>query len=107
MDDTAVWTIQKYIDDYLFEPRSNWPRHYLDQRSYSRWAAYEIQNRIMEEISRLPTHITGRDPVSPIDIILEFISDMDYYHGLSDNKKSNLIFSIAIDTAKNILYLFL
>lgn len=107
MDETAVLTIQKYIDDYLLEPRSNGPRRYLDQRSYSRWAAYEIQNRIIDEVSRLPPHITGRDLVSPIDVILEFISDMDYYHSLSDNKQSNLIFSIAIETAKNILYLFL
>lgn len=107
MNESAISVIQEYIDKHLFEPGSNWPESYFDERSYSRWAAYEIQGRIYEEILRLPPHMTGREPKSPIDIILEFINDMENYSCFRDDEKPNLIFSIAKDSAKDILYLFL
>lgn len=107
MNESAILAIQKYMDEYLIEPGSNWPKYYFNQRSYSRWAAYEVQKRIIDEALRLPPHITGREPRTPVDIIWGFISEMDNFSGISDNVHSQLIFSIAKDTAVDILYLFL
>lgn len=106
MNEKAISIIQKYVDKNLFKPRSNWSKYYFKERSYSRWAAYEIQERIIEEILRLPTHITGREQKISIEIIKEFINEMDYYNEINSNRNSSFIFSVAKDTAKEILYLF-
>jgi len=72
----------------------NWPLCYFNQRSYSRWAANEILELVMD------------NPFStPIDIIEEFIIKMDYFSCI--DLSTSLIFSIAKDTAEDILYLFL
>ncbi len=105
--DKAISVIQEYIDKCLFEPQTNWSKYYIWERSYSRWAAYEIQGRIIEEAFRLPVHITGREQQTPIEIIEEFINDMDNYSCFRDDKKPNPIFSIAKNAAEDILYLFL
>lgn len=107
MNEASISVIQKYIDECLFEPRLKWPKYYFTERSYSRWAAYEIQERIIEEALRLPPHITGREPRSLVDIIKAFISEMDDLSETSDNKRFQLIFLIARDTAEDILCLFL
>jgi hypothetical protein len=105
MNEAAIYVIQKYIDVRLGLPLSSWPKYCFEERSYSRWAAYEIQERIMEEMLRLPSHITERESRSPIDVILEFMDSMDSCS--EDYKKTAFIFSIAKDTAEDILGLFL
>jgi hypothetical protein len=103
MDETAVSEIQEYIDTYLFEPKQNWPEHCFVERSYSRWAAYFIKERIMEESLRLPAYLTGREHNTSVDIVLEFMDDMDYYLCSGSSKRSSLIFSTARRTAEDIL----
>jgi len=108
-NEAAVSVLQYYIDEYLFEPKSNWPKDRFGGRSYSRWAAYELQGHIIEESLRLPPHltITGREQKTPIEIIEEFISEMDYFSEMNGNIRSQFIFSVAKETAKEILDLFL
>lgn len=108
-NEAAVSILQYYIDEHFFEPRSNWPKDYFRGRSYSRWAAYELQGRIIEESLRLPPHltITGREQKTPIEIVEEFISEMDYFSEINDNRSSQFMFSIARETARRILDLFL
>lgn len=111
-NEAAVSVLQYYIDEHLFEPRSNWPKDFFRGRSYSRWAAYELQGRIIEESLRLPPHltITCREQKTPIEIIVEFISEMDYFLEMSEmngNRRSQFIFSVAKETAKEIIDLFL
>lgn len=91
MNEVAVSVIQEYIDEHLFRPSSNWPEYYIRERSYSRWAAYELKNRNLT-----------RDK-TPIDIIKEFINEMDQFEEINNK----FIFSVARSTAKEILYLFL
>lgn len=91
MNEVAVSVIQEYIDEHLFEPASNWPKYYFQERSYSRWAAYEIKNR----------NITKNE--TPVDIINDFINEMNQFEELNNK----FIFSVARDAAKQILYLFL
>lgn len=108
-NEAAVSALQYYIDEFLFEPRSNWPKDYFLKRSYSRWAAYELQGRIIEESLLLPPHltITGREQKTSTEIIEEFISEMDYFSEINDNRSSQFMFSIARETARGILDLFL
>lgn len=105
MDKTALVIIQKYVDECLFEPRSNWPTHIFNERSCSRWAAQEIMDRIIHEDDRIPAHISYFEPRAPQTIVEDFIDEMDYYVETSKHKQIQLIFSFARDAAKDILQL--
>lgn len=96
MNKLAVSVIQEYIDKYLFEPRSNWPTYEFNVRSYSRWAANEIIERIQNDSDR-----------SPVSIISEFIREVDLYSEKTPTNQSQLIFSVAKETAIDIILLFL
>lgn len=107
MYEVAISTIQEYIDEYLFEPRPNWPEDEFILRSCSRWAAEELIKRITDETAILPNHISGCNKKSPYRIIEGFIDEMDYFAVTTDNKKHRVIFSNARDTAIDIILLFL
>lgn len=106
-DAVILQTIQDYIDEYLPAPQANWSKCEFDICCHARWAAYEIVERIIEEASKLPPHITGQESKSHIEIIEEFMMEMDYYSEVSENKHSRLIFSIAKSIASEILALFI
>lgn len=107
MNEAAVSVIREYIEKCLFEPNFNWPKYEFDLRSYSRWAANEILERVIEETLRPPPNISGYETKSPINIIKEFIEEMDDFYEVSDSKRIQYICSIAREAAKDILYLFL
>ena len=94
MYEAVILILQGYITEHLFEPGSNWPKFYFDERSYSRWAANEIIERVKE-------HKT----TPPIVIIEEFILELDNYSCI--NPKNEELFSFARDAAEDILGLFL
>ena len=96
MNELAVSVIQEYIDKYLFEPRSNWPKYEFNVRSYSRWAANEIIERIQNDSDR-----------SPVNIISEFIREVDLCSEKTPTNQSQLIFAVAKETAIDIILLFL
>lgn len=100
----AIQKIQNYIDNRL--PVISWPKCEFEVSTYSRWAAYEIMERIIDEASLLPPHITGREPKSYVQIIEEFIETLDRMFDISDTVQSQFMFSIAKDTARDILLLF-
>ena len=109
MCDMAISIINEYINEHLSEVDSKCPNDYFEDRSYSRWAAYEIMGRLDDEAQRLPSHITGlwREPIPPIDIIAGFIDDMEVYIYDGCSKQHERIFSIAKDVADEIMLLFL
>lgn len=94
MNEAVVETIKDYIDKYLFDPGSRWPSEEFEERSYARWSAYEILNRISDR------------PFDPADITIEGflieVSAHDYVYG--DSKQSRL-FQVAKDTAEEIMWL--
>ena len=96
MYEAAIAELEYYMDTYLFPPGTNWPEYYFKERSYSRWAASEILQRLKE----------GGN-LTPIEIVEEFIDEMDDFSCLNDRRESKLIFSIARDAGKDILCLFL
>lgn len=96
MNELAVSVIQEYIDEYLFEPRSNWCKYEFNVRSYSRWAANEIIERIRNDSER-----------SPVNIISEFIREVDLCCEKTPTNQAQLIFEVAKETATDIVLLFL
>lgn len=108
MYDRAIKTIREYIDKNLPELDSIYPKYEFDTRSYARWAANEILERlIMEDASSLPCYITGEEPRSVLEIINEFIAEVDYYFYISTDVRSQEMFNIAVNTANYIKHLFL
>lgn len=96
MNEEAAQAITDYIEEYLFEPDANWPKSWFNQRTYSRWAANEILELIID------------NPLtSPMIIIDEFLIKMSYYSCMSENQNISIIFSTAVDTAEDILCLVL
>lgn len=93
-NETAVRLIMNYIQDSLFEPQACWPKYYFEHRAYSRWAASEILELIMDR------------PLTPPDeVVYEFILKMVIYSEVTESKEKRFIFSTAMDTAEDILNL--
>lgn len=91
-NEAATRLIITYIEECLFEPKASWCKHEFEKRSYSRWAANEILEGVMDH------------PMSPADIIIEeFILKMSLYSCVAEDSKVSFIFSIARDTAEDIL----
>lgn len=93
MNEQAILIVKNYIKR-LKRPNSSKKILYFEQLSYSRWAADEILRCFMNQNTR-----------SPVDIIEEFISKMDMYSCVNGN--ASFMFSVAHDTAEDILDVFL
>lgn len=107
MYDIAITSIQRYMDEHLFEPGYNWPSDEFIKRSYSRWIADEIIDRIIFESNKLPQHISGLERLTPLEIINEMVDDLDYCSGKSYYGRFQNIFNVAKETAIDISMLFL
>lgn len=99
----VVLVIQKYYDEYLFLPKNTWPKEEFLVRSTSRWAVNELLSRITYSAIRLPSYITGRENITPDVIIKNFIEETDYYAHMANSISSAFMFTVARDTAKDIL----
>lgn len=91
--EAAVSIILEYIKEHLSIESSH--NQNFDIRSYERWAAFEICERIMDH--------PFTDPITTIeDFYLEIIP-----YGFNDsyNESNNFIFQIAVETAEKILLL--
>lgn len=96
--------ISKYIDDRFYLPNLRFPREYFIKQSYSRWAGNEILQRIFLETEKPPTHITGVFPKTPLEIVQEFIEDMEFCICSRTNHDHDYIFKIAKTAAEEIMY---
>lgn len=109
MDDKLsrdILNLEDYIDTYLFAPSIEWWKDAFDVQVYSRWTAYEILERMILEESKLPQHISGVEIRSSVDIIDEFIDEVEYFYEVSHNDNQRFIFHVAVSTAASILALF-
>lgn len=96
MNDEAIQKILNYKENSLFEPGSCWPKDKIQERAYARCAADEILLSVMDH------------PFTDPDTIIEnFIIKMEYFLHISDDATSNFIFTIAENTAEDILGLIL
>lgn len=95
MNELAIRKIIECLEENLFEPKYSWPEKAFEDRSYARWAAYEIWERLMD-----------RPNESPDLIISEFMLQMILYENITEDPKKARIFSVAKETAEDILTLF-
>lgn len=107
MEDRDLRLVKKYLDEYLFEPKQVNDIETFEVQSYSRWAAGEIFGRMAEELFKPPPCITGIPSRDPIDIIEEFSFDMESYSERSDDERCKRMFTIARETADDILYFYI
>ena len=94
MHDLAIRLITRYIEEALFEPCAGWSPDMFERRSYARWAAFELIERIMDNPFDTPNFIVG-----------DFILDMIACQCIADGRETALIFAIAVDTAEEILHI--
>lgn len=94
MKELSVKIISDYIEDCLFEPRSNWPVEIFEERAVERWAAFEILKRVKNSFRR------------PDIVIEEFLLEVHGYYNISENPKNEKSFSIACEVAEEIGRLF-
>ena len=83
------------MDEYLVSPGNNWSDKHFEEASYSRWAAEEIVQLLLD-----------RPLDSPDEVIFSFILKMALYAQVAKTYKKRRIFSISEDTAEDILHLF-
>lgn len=88
-------TIHNYIDKNLFTPALDWPEYEFRRRSYGRWAANEILNRITE-----------MSETDPFFVILYFRYQMDVLSTVREDSDAEFIFVTARNTADEIISLF-
>lgn len=102
----ALAVVRRYSDEKLPVATNARPKsHVFDERSYSRWAADEILERIMEEELKLPYHISGLEQRVPIEIVKEYIDELYMAWESTTNKKRKYMYSTAMHTAEEILSL--
>lgn len=87
--------IYNYINEHLFAPDAAWSEHEFERRSYARWAACEIMDRVMRS-----------EESEPFFIILYFMYQVDKLSELREDSDAEFIFKIARETAEEILELF-
>lgn len=99
----AIDVIIDYLDFYLgiLPGERHNPR-----KSYRRWAVITILDRMMKETMKNPEYLDGEERESPIDIICEFIYDMEYLCEEATHAEGMLIFMEAQEEGMRILDLF-
>ena len=93
-NDTAIYALIEFLYE-TGEPEVCWPQHWFEEVSFTRWAAGEL----MEAIMNHPT-------VPAIDTIEEFAIKMTAYKAASDGTNAEKIFRYAADFAWETLDIF-
>lgn len=107
MDDRDVTILSNYIHKIYPEEYVCFSSYEFDKRSHSKWAATEILELMCKEANKLPSYISGRETATPLDVIEDFLIDMNYYAEICDDSKMQFMFNTARDEAKKILQLYL
>lgn len=91
----AAEKLMAYIDEHFIEPHSTWNEEIFEELVYSRWAAEQILQLLMDR------------PFESPEVVVEcFLLKMVLYSWSSKSEKQARIYSIAEDAAEEILYLF-
>lgn len=88
----AIRMIRQAIDECLFEPGYHWSPDMFEERSYARWAAFEILERLMDQ------------PFDDPEVVVsKFMYKMGVLASEERDPKRVHLFMIARDTAHDIL----
>lgn len=94
-NEVVAYMISECLEENLFQPNKNWPETIFEDRSYARWAATELAERLMD-----------RPYENPDMIVEEFMLRMSLLASVTEDPVKRRVFSIARDTAEDILTLF-
>lgn len=89
---SIVSKIMMYFNDYLFPPKYGWNFYYARERSYERWAAGYIIDKVLEN-----------DDMSGIKVIQEIELYFKEAAQTTTCKEQRYLFEVAYETAKDIL----
>lgn len=106
MNERDIIILENYAATHLAEPNLEWANDAFDVCVYSRWAVNEILERMMDETTKLPEFISGIPRKSTVQIITEYIYEMEGAYREVNNVEQKMIFFIAASTARSILSLF-
>lgn len=101
--DRDVRLVQDYISKSVPEPSVRDSDEMFDLHAYSFVAAEEVLSRVIKEAMKLPAYLTGRYDPDVLDIVDDFVEEMDHYAHSSDSEDAKRIFSIARDEGKCIM----
>lgn len=99
MNDTAIKIVSDFIDKNLTDPQIYWAPGMFLQRSYERWAAYEIINKLLDK--------PFDPPLETIEAFMYESSIRSTFYEALDNEDKAYMFSIAAYISETILRLFL
>ena len=91
----AAEKLMAYIEECYCEPPSTWCSGLFEEMTYSRWAALEIVELLMDR---------PLDP--PEDVVSDFLLRVALYSQVAKTPIQQRVFSIAEDTAEDILQFF-
>lgn len=96
MNELEITMILEYIEEHLPELENTFDKNKFKERSYSRWVAYEIVQRLSDF------------PFDPPEVIIEsFIIELLGYSHMCQNDKAANMFTAMISAADDILCLVL
>lgn len=108
MYDAELSKIRHYVDS-LPVPNSSMNEIEFQKTSIARWAAGEIETRIVGEIqfteAFYPDVCDDYVPQGPEEIVCWYIFDMEYLMNIRKTPGANMIFEIAHSTACDILHM--
>jgi hypothetical protein len=107
MDDRDVTILSNYIRETYPDEYDYVSEYNFDKRAYSKGAAIQILERMIYEVMKPPEYITGKESNSPMDVIEEYLIEVNYYAEICDDSRTRFIFTTARDEAKNIMCLYL
>lgn len=88
MNERALMTIMKYLDDYDEPPGLDWPQQEIEEVTFTKWALEEILNLVWDH------------PWTPASETIEaFAVKLECYSLLTDREQQARIFSIAAKAA--------
>lgn len=99
MDVVAEDLIKRYIDTNLYLSPCFLRKEWFEERSYARWASYEILCLVSERVTyRIPSDATTTYEEDVFDVLDGFIFKMEQYLTIKHTQP----FQVALDTAKGI-----
>jgi hypothetical protein len=95
MGEESALVVIDYMEKYLKVPSTTWPVLLFNHRSYSRWAATEIIELLMDNPFE-----------SEITLVESFMMKMERLERVNPWTSRRFIFAIAKDAAEDILHIF-
>ena len=102
MDEKDVLKAMRYIEMFVPYPDIKEPKDIFESHSYSRWAANELLERMINETMKIP-FISEEESLSAIEVISDFIDDMELCLETAPDSDSRRIFDIAKSEGEHIL----